>query len=39
MALWFSAPEFEILAVHDDGHELVVEVETPAGPVGLTGPR
>jgi transposase len=35
--LWFSAPEFEILAVHDDGHELVVEVETPAGPVGCPG--
>jgi transposase len=35
--LWFSAPEIEILAVHDDSHELVVEVETPAGPVGCPG--
>jgi len=36
-ALWFSAPELEILAVRDDGHELVVEVETPTGPVGCPG--
>jgi transposase len=36
-AWWFSASEFEILAVHDDGDELVVEVETRPGPVGCAG--
>jgi hypothetical protein len=27
-ALWFGAPEFEILAVRDDGAELIVEVQS-----------
>ena len=36
-ALWFGASEFEVLAVRDDGAELTVEVQTPAGPVGCSG--
>jgi transposase len=33
-ACWFGAPGFTVLAVIDDGHELVVEVETTATVVG-----
>lgn len=32
-ALWFGAPEFEVLAVVDDGVELTVEVQTVPGTV------
>lgn len=35
--LWFGVPEFEILAVRDDGAELMVEVQTPGGLVGCSG--
>jgi transposase len=35
--LWFGAPEFEVLAVFDDGVELTVEVQTVAAPVGCPG--
>jgi transposase len=35
--LWFGAPEFEILAVQDDGAELIVEVQTPARAMGCGG--
>jgi transposase len=33
-ALWFGAPEFEVLAVVDDGVELTIEVQTVAAPAG-----
>ena len=46
-ALWFGAPEYEALAVVDDGVEQTVEVQTVAwggvsglwgaGPVGTAG--
>jgi transposase len=36
-ACWFGAPGFVVLAVIDDGHELVVEVETTATVVGCGG--
>lgn len=36
-ACWFGAPGFEVLDVADDGHELVVEVQTTATAVGCAG--
>lgn len=36
IALWFSAPGFELLDVVDDGVELVVEVQTTTAVVGCS---
>lgn len=35
-ALWFGAPNFRVLSVVDDGHELTVEVESTLTVVGCT---
>ncbi len=35
-AIWFGAPNFEVLDVTDDGDELVVAVESTATVVGCS---
>ncbi len=35
-ALWFGAPNFRVLSMVDDGHELTVEVESTLTVVGCT---